>query len=244
MPTAGLIDKAQELLHCCIFPFWNQKGGTVSLPRKQPLQILRKSSARDMRHRSGSNTLRLQVTRHIMVEPCGRKKRLNLVSREFRTVFGKDSPNKTPAICVDSVGLISYQHIARSDRPCVQHFVFFHTTDTKSRKLNNTLGNKPGHFRSFPTGEYTSTLFQVIRHPCNQSRDAVLIELCYPDIIEKHKRISSCRKDIVDAHGNKILTCILDPVILQLDLELCSHSVTPGNNHRVPVVLELKRCGK
>ncbi len=134
------------------------------------------------------------------------------------------------------------EKIPGNDRLGVRDLFFFHYSEGKSSQVILPIAVEGGHLCRLPADQDTAGKAAAVGDAADHLQGGPGLELAGGEIVEKKKRLSPLRQDIVHPHGHEVDAHRIVGVHHEGDLELGPDPVCGRDQNRVAVLsaLEIK----
>ena len=116
-------------------------------------------------------------------------------------------------------------NVARFDALAVDNFVFFNDAHSKACEVVFAIGVHTRHFGRFAADQRAAGEFATVSDALDNAFGRVDVELSATEVVKEEEALGTLHEDVVDAHGDQILTHRIMTVKLEGEHELCSHAV-------------------
>ena len=227
-------------------------GGSIDLCGKMLGQgardIFVEAAARDVHHAMNVELFDERQT-HARIEPrrCQKllAKRLLKLREGFSSrealVLEANLAHEREAVRVNARGRQREQHVALLDALARDDLRLLDDADGKARDVVLAISIEARHLRRLAADERTSRLLAGGGNALDDSGHLLGDELADGEVVEKEKRLCTLHENVVDAHGDGVLSHGIVLVEHEGKPQLRAHAVRARNEHRLLVLRCLQR---
>ena len=136
------------------------------------------------------------------------------------------------AVGVRAVGGQSQHHVAGVDMFAGDDLAFFHHTDCKTGEVVFAHRIHAGHFGGFAADQRAAGLFATVSNALDDFGGGGHVQLAAGEVVEEEQRFGTLHQNIVHAHGDQVDADGVVAVQFKSQLELGTHAVGAGYQHR------------
>ena len=127
-------------------------------------------------------------------------------------------------------------NIAFGNRATVNDVVFFDDSHGKACEIIFTFGVHAGHFGRLPADERTAGKFAALGNALDDALGRVDVKFAAAEIVKKEDAARALHQNVVDAHGNQILSYRVVAIELESKHQFGADAVGARDKHRILVL--------
>jgi hypothetical protein len=114
---------------------------------------------------------------------------------------------------------------------------FFDDADRKAGQIVFASRVHARHFGGFATDQRAAGQFAALGDAADNRRSSIDIELAAGEVVEEEQRFGAEHENVIDAHGDQILTDRIVAVQVESQAQLGADAIGTGHQHRLLVAL-------